>query len=317
MTPQEIEAVSRWAAELRKPPRLALIPGEEGNRERFTEFAERMKALVPGLTVKKEDDAPFAGPAFLLGPHQNVAYRAIPEGLEMAPFLEALAGRDGAGELAPNVQTLLGKLDLPLPLTLYISPFCPNCPTAVRRLTRLAAASAQIRLTIVDAALFAEQAQADNIRAVPTVILDESFRWTGDVDLAELLEIAIGRDPAKLSAASLRQMLEAGDAPKAARMMADRRALFPALLDLLTHPRWSVRLGAMVTVEYLVESAPEVAAGAITPLWERFAGLDRQAQGDVVQVLGQLTARDCLQAIASGDFHAEVKEAAREELEED
>ena len=154
---------------------------------------------------------------------------------------------------------------------------------------------------------------------MPTLILEDDIRWTGPVNIEELLTQCVQRDPARLSAASLRQLIEAGDAARVSTMMAESGRLFPALIDLLVHESWSVRLGAMVTAEYLAEAGPAISLRLCGLLWERFARLPPQVQGDVVQVLGQIDSeatRSYLSSVVSGDFEEVIKTTAAEVLEE-
>ena len=115
----------------------------------------------------------------------------------------------------------------------------------------MADAIPHLRLTVIDAMLMADQAADQGIRSVPTVMLDERIRWTGSIDMDEIIQQCTQRDPVLLSTASLRQIIESGDAARVAGMMADHGRIFPAIIELLTDERWSIRLGAMVTAEYL------------------------------------------------------------------
>jgi alkyl hydroperoxide reductase subunit AhpF len=319
MTPMDEQTIRAWAAERAEPATILLARGQGDRGERLALFCDQLKVLAPGVKVKKATKATFRSPALIVGRHQNIAYQAVPEGRELPPFLEALRAAAGAHSgLAPDLAAALNRIELPAELTLYIAMQCPHCPQAVTQLLSLCAAAKPVRLAIVDGLLFAEAAAAHAVRSVPTLILDDQLRWSGPIDIAEVVRQCIERNPDLVSAASLRQILEAGDAPRAAAMMIARGRIFPALIALLTHERWSVRLGAMVTVEYLADEAPDLALRLVDPLWERFAALPEQVQGDVVQVLGRIggaAGTRCLQAVAAGDFAASVREAAAEELE--
>jgi len=276
--------------------------------------------MVPHLAVKNDSDIPVEKPAMTVGKQGNIAYRAIPTGKLLHHFLEAL--QPGPGQfrgVAAPVVPLLKKIELPVILKLYVSARCPHCPLVLQQLQSLAHASAAIQLMIIDAESFEEKARADDVRSVPTLILDDQFRWSGPIHLEELLTICIQRNPADLSAASLRQLIEEGNAERVATMMAESGQVFPGITALLTHPRWSVRLGAMVTVEYLAEDAPELAEQLGDLLWEDFQHLSEQVQGDVVHLLGGIPCpenRARLEGIAEGDYGASVREAAAEILAE-
>jgi hypothetical protein len=318
MTPDDQKLIRRWSADIDTTPAIVLASAEGAIAAQMKSFCNQFKELVPATAIKPAGDNPFKTPAIIIGPHRNVAYQAIPEGRELDPFLEILAMRGGdAAAPAADIARQLEHLDLPVLLKLYISPHCPHCPLVARQMLHLAGACSHIRLSIIDAELFSENALQDQVRAVPTLILDDQFRWTGPVDTAEILKMAIDRDPARLSADSLRQLIEAGQAPRVANMMIERNQLFPALIELLVEEKWSIRLGAMVTVEYLAAETGPLAHQLVEPLWERFEEIGTQAQGDVAYIFGLIHSDGAvhhLRQIVAATKTDDVREAALEAL---
>ena len=321
MTPQDEEMIRQspvWAAD--PAPVVILSRDTSPTGEAMSRFCDRILVLAPGLKIMKEEEAGFPSPCLVIGRHRNIGYQVAPSGKFLACLLEGL---DQAGpakpEIDPELHGRLQRIDLPVILKLYVATHCPHCPQSIRRLQSLAAVTPSLRLQIIDAGSFTDAARKDQIQSVPTLILDDQIRWTGTIDLKELLTQCIRRDPSQLSAASLRQIIEAGDAARLAEMMTQSGRLFPALIDLLIHERWSLRLGAMVTAEYLADGDPALSLQLCESLWQRFDHLSSQIQVDMVQVLGQIDAaltRNCLQHVARGDYDPEVKTAATEVLEE-
>jgi glutaredoxin len=220
--------------------------------------------------------------------------------------------------MIPDVRERLAQLRVPAIIRVYITPHCPFCPATLSTLLGLAACSDQLRLTVVDGELFPDAAQHDGIRSAPTVILDDRFRWTGSVDAGELVTLMLDRDPASLGAESLKGMIEDGNAEGVARMMAERGKIFTAFIDLLIHPRWSVRLGAMVAFETLVEDHAVLAAEVLEPLVAVFADVDDMVKGDLIHVIGESgnqAALPFLRTVAAGDCDEEVRSAADEAIE--
>ncbi len=294
-----------------------LVPDGGVAGDALSRFCDQLQRQAPSLRVKTEHEALWPAPSLVLGRHGNIAFQAVPAGKTLAPFLEALAAAHAPPSLDARVSARLHEIDLPVPLKLYIAPGCPHCPRMLAQLLPLALEAGQIRLTVIDATLLAESAAADQIRAVPTLILDGQIRWTGQLDTDELITMCIRRDPAQMSSAAMGQLLEAGEAPRVARMMIAHGRIFSALIDLLVDERWSVRLGAMVSAEHLSADAPELADELIQPLWNRLAELPEEVQGDVVHVLGLLAplrVEGRLQDVLSGAFPDSVKEAAAEAL---
>lgn len=318
MTPGDKTLIQKWRhGQKDLTITLATAPNEMGDRMAL--FCDELKAQLSALKVKKErDETRFSTPAMIMGRHNNIAYQALPSGKILKLFLSTF---DTAAEDSPDIDDAISaqlqQIDLPVALKLYVASHCPHCPGTLAQLLPLAAANRHLHLTIIDAQQFDQTAETDQIRSVPTLILDNHFRWSGPMEMAEVLAISIQRDPTQLSAASLRQLIEDGQAQRLAQMMVGAGVIFPALVDLITHDRWSVRLGAMVTAEYLADDAATLALELATLLWDRFADLSDPTKGDVLHVIGQAncdTTRGYLNSVLAGPFEDAVKEAATEAL---
>lgn len=321
MISQDIDTVQRLQLRQDQAAVITLAAGSEAIGRKMARFCDELKQLIPQIKLKKDDDVPFQQPAMVIGRHSNIAYHAVPTGKLLQLFLQALSEDrlEQADELGGNIAHQLSQINLPVALKTYVATQCPHCPEAVRRLQTLAAGSAMIRLRIIHSESFPQWTRADQIRSVPTTILDDQFRWTGAIEPKELLTMSLDRDPSQLSSASLRQIIEDGDAQRVANMMVQSDQVFAALMELLTHHRWSVRLGAMVTAEYLADQAPSLALELSDQLWHCFSDLDEQTQGDVLHVIGQVKSkntRNYLEKVISGNYGKPVKEAASEILDD-
>jgi hypothetical protein len=183
----------------------------------------------------------------------------------------------------------------------------------------IAAESDRISLHVIDGARFPEKAEQDDVQSVPTLVLEDRFRWTGSVSSEELAEIIRKRDPSMLGISSLRGLIENGDAQSVAEMMLASGSLYPPLFDLLCHERWSVRLGAMVVMETIAEENPALAAQAGEPLWQRFFQAQDPVKGDLLHILGETGEASLIPRLreVAGDETcvADVREAAREAVE--
>jgi glutaredoxin len=317
MTPQEEKQIRKWNSEQSDDIQISLLVTEDKRSMEFIDFSENLNCLAPKIRIVKEEGEPTGPPAIQIG--HALRYHAIPLGTELEPFLEALSIFDKKVPRIPeSIQDRLERIKLPTALRLYVSQQCPFCPMTARQMIPLSAANEFIELTIIDCTLFPEMAQSNRIQSVPTVLLDEQFRWTGSFRLEELVEIITKRDPAKLGTSSLETMLREGNAAQLAEMMLDKEDIFPAFHDLLIHEKWPVRLGAMVALEEIAGRNPELAAQVIDPLWERFHHAEDPVKGDIIYILGEsgdhrIAPR--LEMILSGQYHTEVKEAAKEALE--
>jgi glutaredoxin len=296
---------------------IGLAISEHTSSKLFYEFCDDITRLAPKIKISKMEADPQDPPQILIG--SRLRYQAVPAGYELPPFLEALSAHEsGSLNITEPIKILLKKNKLPASLTVFIAPHCTFCPQIVRQLITLPMADKNLQLTIVDGTLFPEMVQTQKIRAVPTIVLDDQFRWTGSVPLEELIETINTRDPVSLSPASLESIIKEGGADRLAAMILGAEKLFPAFFEVLTHHKWPIRLGAMVVMEEIIEVNQSLAAEALAPLWNRFHQVPAQIQGDILHVFGETgdsRSVTWLETVLSGDFDLEVKEAAEEALE--
>lgn len=286
MTAQEEMRIREWNDKLSGDIQIHLLMTEDKRSAELSEFCKNLINLAPKIHVINEEGETKEAPAIEVS--HALRYHAIPVGMELEPFLQALSSLNKkVSGVPPSVLDRLGKLELPAALRLYISQQCPACPSTVQQIIPLPVANEFIQVTIIDCALFPEMAQSNRVQSVPTIVLDEQFRWTGPLQLEELVEIIINRDPAALSVSSLERMLEEGSAVEVAEMMLDKGHVFPQFVDLLAHEKWSVRVGAMVAMEEVTNRNRELVAQVIDPLWERFDDVKDPIKDDILYILGK------------------------------
>jgi hypothetical protein len=292
--------------------RVRLTPDPRSSE--LERFCRRLSALVPELKIIREHDAGAGPPAIVLP--GGVRYLGVPAGAEAAPFSEALTGRPPT--LPPEILGRVAAMSLPAAMDLYVMAQCAHCPNAVRQLAALTAAAPLIRLNVIDVALFPELSDRDRIQAVPTAVLDGRFRWSGAINLHEVATMLTTRDPADLGPVSLEMMLKEGDARRVAEMMLARNAVFPALMELVCHDQWSVRLGAMVAIEELAAISPALGREAVERLWARFDSEPDPVRGDILFLSGEVGGWDLqpqIRRVMQRTAAAEIREAAAEALE--
>lgn len=317
MTPEEQKKIGAWGRRLTAHMEMTCLGSDDPRAPEIEAFCEAFSRLAPRISIRKESAEPDSLPGIRIG--GNWVYHGVPLGRELDPFLEAIALLLGPpAEGRPSVKRLAHGPPLPAFLKVFVTPECPFCPAAVRELLPLCASFLLVQVAVVDGARFAELAAAHGIRSVPTLILDGGHRWTGTIRMDEILEVLMDRDPSNLSPRAFERMLKEGDAGRLAELMRERRLLFPGFLELLFHGSWPVRMGAMVVMEELSATHPDVTRGAAAVVEARFEGVEDAVKGDLLYVLGEL--RDVrsipwLQHILSGPYAPEVKEAAAEAIE--
>jgi hypothetical protein len=318
MKAEEERKLILFNSQLRQDIRMHLVRTQHEASRNIEEFCARLQKAAPKIHIvheKEDSDVPSE-----LRIHSRIRYRSIPLGHEQDPFLKALEWIfiDQVPPLLA-VPSLLKELTLPADLKLYISEHCPFCPAVVEMLIPLALASDKVRLTVTDAGLFTEEARRDRVQSVPTLVLDSQFRWTGTVKIQEVLEAMIHRDPSRLEAETLMNIIADGNAGLLSDMMLEKDLLFPAMVDLLVHSRWPVRLGAMVAMETIATEKPALAQKMVPLLWDRFGAVDDKVKGDILYLVGEIDTGSSIARIrnvlSGADYDAEIIEAAEEALE--
>jgi glutaredoxin len=296
---------------------ISVVAAEHNSSRLLQEFCDTLADWVPQIKIKKEDGRPQQLPQITIG--NGLHYQAVPSGHELPPFLEALEAFDSDSLKIPeNVKKRLQKNHLPATLTVFIAPQCTFCPQAVRQLFPLPMADDKLQLIVIDGTLFPEAARNYKIQSVPTILLDDQFRWTGSLPLEEIIDTIHTRDPMSLGASSIENIIKDGQAEHLAGTMLASNKIFAAFYELLTHEEWPVRLGAMVVMEEIAARNPAVASEAINPLWEHFDKATNQIKGDILYMFGEIGDRGAiskLETVLADEFDEEVKEAAREALE--
>ncbi len=282
---QSFNLIHNWDQTLTDQIKIKLITTDNVESSQFINFTKNLTKTASQLIIESEKSDKDL-PCFQL--KENITYSALPLSRELAPFLEALSQINNSQvKLSDSILQSLDKIDIPVSLKLYIALECPHCPNVVRTLMPLAMVCNNIHLNIIDGTLFPETAQKDGVMSAPCLILDDDFRWTGEVSAQEIIKMITDRDPSQLSATTLKNIIEQGDASWIAKQMIKEKKIFDGFIKLLLHETWSVRLGAMVIVEELVETDPELAAKLCPRLIDLFDTKDIPVQGDILYVLGE------------------------------
>jgi thiol-disulfide isomerase/thioredoxin len=212
----------------------------------------------------------------------NLQFHSIPEGTEIQPFISALTYKYAPPEMSTEYA---GIETLPLSnLLLFVSPYCPNCPSVIQTILPVAWLNPNIELTMIDVGLFPEVAEKENIQSVPTLIYND-FRWTGSVKISEIMDV-IKNAPDQWDIVSLERMLSEGKAIQLAQTILDNDK-FPINFDqLIAHELLSIRLGAMVCVEHIVDENRTFAQTLCDTIWPLISKTNIPIQGDLIYLIG-------------------------------
>lgn len=296
----EKRAILAWSGHVPDTIPLVLETTRDRRSAAFQAFARELTALAPQIALdyvfRDTDDLP----GFFLG--HGWIWHAIPAGAEIRPLLEILAvlgepfnskekamGSRGV-RLNPHVPSklmeLLQNLQTHQELEVFTTPQCPHCAHVLLELVAAPFVASSLVIRVTDAALFSERAKKVGVRAVPTVLFGKDFRWTGRLDITHIFEVVCRNDHTGLSSSAAIRLLKERKAPELARLMLASRTTWADFAVVLTHPDWSIRLGALVVLEELSEKDPKKAGEYLPALWEKMEALPPAVQGDVLYATG-------------------------------
>ncbi len=316
MQPNEEEKVEKNQTASNSLPKIILMKDGSDFSKEVSKFSEKLIDLAPNIQLKRETAGTGENPGLYFG--SALSCHFIPTGQKLETLMNALSFWE------PSQSSKLKKkykdfseLELPADLRLYVAEGCPHCPKTFEQLIPLPFVNPQIHLAIFDPLYFPQMAEKDTIRSVPTTLLDQNFRWSGAIDLKELAKVITTRDPSNLNVNSLDMLLKDGKAMSLVEMFQKSQKIFPAFLELLAHPIWSTRLGAMVVMEALIEGDRDLALQIQDPAWEIFSSAAEPVQGDLLYILGELKSKDNIpkfNQILNSDYSTDIKDAANEAL---
>ncbi|AGX86351.1 alkyl hydroperoxide reductase subunit F [Candidatus Symbiobacter mobilis] len=152
--------------------------------EQISQLTDKIAVSMAGTDVRR--------PSFQVRRAQaggSLTFAAIPLGHEFTSLVLALLWAGGhPPKVEPEVLRRIEAIDRILHFEVYVSLSCHNCPDVVQALSLMALRNPRISATVIDGALFPQEAEQREVMAVPTVLLDGEPFSTGRISLEEILE---------------------------------------------------------------------------------------------------------------------------------
>lgn len=205
-------------------------------------------------------------------------FYGIPSGSETEPFLRSIA------EISSEK-----TVDNEIEVSLYVSSMCPHCPGVFKKLIDILK-----EIPVITKIYFADSVQdaldADNVMSVPTLIIKnrgiETARWTGMINRDDVEKFIRGVELSEVSEDYFINLLEQGKASEVSKIICEKKKLFKGFLSLFYSDKWSVRLGAVVTAEFLTEDCEDLFELLLDELFEKYFDLSIQIKGDILYLAG-------------------------------
>lgn len=144
------------------------------------------------LMAERHLNCPFL-PATLLKKgetYQNVSFHGIPGGKEINSFVLSIYNCAGPGQkLPPFLKKKIQALDKDIYFTVCVSLACHHCANLVAACQHMALLNPHIHAAAVDAGLYPDFVQTEQIERVPLLIINNDTRILGDKSIEELYQI--------------------------------------------------------------------------------------------------------------------------------
>ena len=126
------------------------------------------------------------------GENTGINFSGIPGGHEFNSFILAILGLSGLGKKLEGEQLAkVESVNKPVNIETFISLSCTHCPDVVQALNLISASNKNITATMVDSAVFFEEAKEKDIQAVPVVFIDGEQKSVGAKTIEELLNLVV------------------------------------------------------------------------------------------------------------------------------
>ncbi|GAK05147.1 alkyl hydroperoxide reductase protein F [Geomicrobium sp. JCM 19037] len=177
---------------------------------------DELSSMSTKITVEKA--ALSRTPSFSvnrIGEDTGVTFAGVPLGHEFTSLVLALlqvSGRPPKVEdkVIEQIQNLKGEFHFES----YVSLSCHNCPEVVQALNLMSVLNPNITHTMIDGAAFKEEAESNDIMAVPTVMMNGETFGSGRMTLDEILnQMGSGADASEFDERDPFDVLVVGGGP--------------------------------------------------------------------------------------------------------
>ena len=176
---QEVDAISGKVNYVKKSFDNDKADLEKANLTRPTSF-----------TILKDGENTGINFSGIPGGHEFNSFILAVLGLEFNSFILAVLGLAGLGKKLEGEQlSKVESVNKPVNIETFISLSCTHCPDVVQALNLISTNNKNITTTMVDSAVFFEEAKEKDIQAVPVVFINGEQKSVGAKTIEELITL--------------------------------------------------------------------------------------------------------------------------------
>lgn len=192
LAPEIKNQLSQYLERLASDLELIATLDDSAHSHDLKMFLEEVAACSPRLHLRTDGDHSRT-PSFAItqvGTAARIHFAGIPTGHEFTSLVLALLQVSGyPPKIDPKILATLDALSLQqkLHFEVFVSLSCHNCPEVVQAINLMASRNSAISATMIDGALFQEEAQQRTVLAVPTLFGNGTLIGQGRMSVEEIL----------------------------------------------------------------------------------------------------------------------------------
>ena len=196
-----LNALKGYTANMQNKVSLVLQTGEHSKRAELSDFLSQIASVSDNLEFEERDTNGFLRSAmsFMLevdGQPSGVFFSGIPSGHEFNSLILAILWTSGTEiKLDDSLQNMIGNISEKLHFEVFVSLSCHNCPDIVQGLNQFATLNPNISSEMIDGGIYPELIEEREIQGVPCVYLNGELFANGKVEIGELVNKLLERDP--------------------------------------------------------------------------------------------------------------------------
>ncbi|MBB6449156.1 alkyl hydroperoxide reductase subunit F [Geomicrobium halophilum] len=193
--------------------------GSDDTSTEMLSLLDELSAMSSKISVEKA--ALSRTPSFSVnrvGEDSGITFAGVPLGHEFTSLVLALLQVSGRPpKIDENLIDQIKNIDETHHFETYVSLSCHNCPDVVQALNTMSVLNPKITHTMIDGAAYKEEAESNNVMAVPTVYLNGESFGSGRMTMEEILNnLGSGLDASELSNKDPFDVLVVGGGPSGA-----------------------------------------------------------------------------------------------------
>ena len=196
-----VEQLKAYFDKIEEPIEIAAFLNDSDKSKELDSFLQEVDAISNKVNYTRENfgenkaleelagiTRPTSFTLLKNGKKTGVNFYGIPGGHEFNSFILAILGLAGLGKKLEGEQLeKVASVKKPLNIETFVSLSCTHCPEVVQALNLISVNNENITTSMVDSAVYFDEAKEKDIQAVPVVFINGKVSSIGEQTLEQLI----------------------------------------------------------------------------------------------------------------------------------